>query len=314
MTIQMTRRETSAANASPPANRRRGYSDIKAALLFLSPLAIVYAVYYGYSLFFLSKTSLTRTSISFFNSEWVGWQNFQTLVTDAVFLRSIGNTLFFASLSVVAALTVGYFIAAALASGVRAKRFFFLIFLVPTLMPTSLVATLFGTMLQERYGLVNTILRGVGLDSLAQPWLTDPGLAFGVVSIIFCYLIGLPIMYFTADFSTLPTDSLEAALLDGAGTFRIMRSIVFPMMRATQTTIVLSLLLGAFRALEVVLFSTQGGPGQRTEIVGSYIYGFATSSGPSIGFVSAASVLVLLVAFAISVVQIVLTRPGRKIR
>lgn len=295
--------------------RKRSRSpDLKAALLFLSPLAIVYVVYFGYSLVFLGRTSLTKTSITFFNSTWVGLQNFVTLLGDSTFLRSIGNTLFFGLLSVVAALTVGFFIAAALASGVRAKRLLFVIFLVPTLMPTSLVATLFGSMLQERYGLVNIIFRSVGLDALAQPWLTDPGLAFGVVSIIFCYLIGLPIMYFTADFSTLPTDSLEAALLDGAGTFRILRSIVFPMMRATQVTIVLSLLLGAFRALEVVLFSTQGGPGQQTEIVGTYIYGFATSSGSSIGLVSAASIIVLLVAFLISIVQIILSRPGRSSR
>lgn len=290
-----------------PVHRRRR-SENRAALLFLSPLLVMYAVYYAYSMFFLVKVSFTKVSITFFNSVNVGLKNYQQLVTDPVFLRALGNNLVFATLSIGAALTVGYFIAVALASGVRAKRLFYLVFLVPTLMPTSLVATLFGSMLQERYGIVNATLRNLGLGSLAQPWLTQPGLAFGVVAVIFCYLIGLPIMYFTADFSTLQTDSLEAALLDGAGTFRIMRSIIYPMMRATRTTIVLSLLLGSFRALEVVLFSTQGGPGQRTEIVGSYLYGFETSSGPTIGYVSAASVLILLVAFVISIVQMVVTR------
>jgi ABC-type sugar transport system permease subunit len=224
------------------------------------------------------------------------------------------NNILFACISIVAALTVAFFIATALATGVRAKRFFYLIFLLPALMPLSLVATIFGSMLTERTGILNQTLRAIGLGALAQPWLTQPGLAFAVVAVIFCYLIGLPIMYYTADLSALPTESLEAALLDGAGTFRIMRSIIYPMMRGTHITIILSLLLGSFRSLEVVLFSTRGGPGQSTEIVGSYIYGFATSGGPTIGFVSATSIIVLVIALVLSIAQMVVTRPRKDMR
>ena len=83
------------------------------------------------------------------------------------------------------------------------------------------------------------------------------------------------------------------------------------MMRSTHITIILSLLLGSFRALEVVLFSTHGGPGQSTEVVGSYIYGFATSAGPTIGFVSAISIVVLIIALIISMIQLVVSRPRR---
>lgn len=291
--------------------RKKKSSDWKLALVFLIPLGVMYGVYFLYSIVFLGTTSFTRVSITFFNSVNVGWQNYQQLVTDPVFIRAIVNNLLYAGISIVAALTVAFFIATALATGVRAKRLFYLIFLLPALMPLSLVATVFGSMLTVRDGVLNETLRGIGLDALAQPWLTQPGLAFGVVAVIFSYLIGLPIMYYTADLAALPTDALEAALIDGAGTFRIMRSIIYPMLRGTHITIILSLLLGSFRALEIVLFSTRGGPGQSTEVVGSYIYGFATSSGPAIGFVSAASIIVLLIALIISLVQLVVTRPTR---
>jgi ABC-type sugar transport system permease subunit len=269
----------------------------------------MYAIYYVYSIGFLSVTSFTRVSVTFFNSVNVGWQNYQQLVTDPVFLRALANNLLFGAISIVAALTIAFFIATALATGVRAKRLFYLIFLLPALMPLSLVSTIFGSMLTQRDGVFNDTLRAIGLGGLAQPWLTQPNLAFGVVAVLFCYLIGLPIMYYTADLSALPIDSLEAALIDGAGTFRILRSIIYPMMRSTHITIILSLLLGSFRALEVVLFSTHGGPGQTTEVVGSYIYGFATSAGPTIGFVSAISIVVLVIALIISMVQLVVSRP-----
>lgn len=273
----------------------------------------MYAIYYVYSIGFLSLTSFTRVSVTFFNSVNVGWLNYQQLVTDPVFLRALINNIAFGAISIVAALTIAFFIATALATGVRAKRLFYLIFLLPALMPLSLISTIFGSMLTERDGVFNDTLRAIGLGGLAQPWLTQPDLAFGVVAVLFCYLIGLPIMYYTADLSALPVESLEAALIDGAGTFRILRSIIYPMMRSTHITIILSLLLGSFRALEVVLFSTMGGPGQSTEVVGSYIYGFATSAGPTIGFVSAASMIVLIIALIISIVQLVISRP-RKVR
>jgi raffinose/stachyose/melibiose transport system permease protein len=299
-----------------PVFKRRAFkrSDWKVALVFLLPLFVMYAIYYLYSIGFLASTSTTKVSVTFFNSIDVGWRNYAQLLTDPVFIRSMVNNILFAGISIVAALTVAFFIATALATGVRAKRLFYLIFLLPALMPLSLVATIFGSMLTERTGILNETLRAIGLGALAQPWLTQPGLAFAVVAVIFCYLIGLPIMYYTADLSALPTESLEAALLDGAGTFRIMRSIIYPMMRGTHITIILSLLLGSFRSLEVVLFSTRGGPGQSTEIVGTYIYGFATSGGPTIGFVSAVSIIVLVIALVLSIAQMVITRPRKDMR
>lgn len=298
--------------AQTSTRSRRKRSDGRAALIFLLPLLAMYLVYFVYSTIFLGRTSFTRTSITFFDSSYVGWQNYTQLLTDSVFIRSILNNLAFATISVAAALTVGFFIAVALATGVRGKRLFSVIFLLPVLMPLSLLATLFGSMLQQRYGVLNNVLNSVGLGFLARPWLTDPGLAFGVVAVIFCFLIGLPILYYTAHLAALPTDSLEAALIDGAGPFRIMRSVIYPMLASTHVTVILSLFLGSFRALEVVLFSTQGGPGERTEIVGSYLYGWATSAGPTIGYVSAASVIVLVVAALIALVQMILTRPRKE--
>ena len=291
-----------------PKRRRRRRSDWIAALVFLSPLLVIYLVYFLYSIVFLGQTSLQRVGISLLRPVQVGFENFAVLFTDPVFAQSIVNNLVFAAISIVAALTIAFFIAVSLATGVRGRKVFYLLFLLPALMPVSLVATIFGNMLQERFGVLNETLRTVGLGDLAQSWLNEPALAYAAVAVLFCYLIGLPIMYYTADLSALPTSSLEAALLDGAGTFRIMRSIIYPMMKGTHITVVLALLLGSFRALEQVLFSTEGGPGTTTEIVGTYLYGYVNSGGKTIGFASAASIVVLLVALVISLLQMFFTR------
>jgi len=274
------------------------------------PLLAIYLVYWVFSIVFLVQASTLQVAISMLRPVQVGVENFILLFTDPVFWNAILNNLVFAAFAIGASLTVAFFIAVVLATGVRARRWFYLIFLLPALMPASLVATIFGIMLQERFGMLNETLRFFGLGGLAQSWLTTPTLAYASVIVIFCYLIGLPIMYYTADLASLPTSSLEAALLDGAGTFRIMRSIIYPMMKGTHVTVILAVLLGSFRALEQVLFSTDGGPGRTTEIVGTYLYRFVSSSGSTAGYVSAASVVVLLIALILSVLQVWATRTG----
>lgn len=302
--------ELSTRDASRPASRstKRRKGDGLAALTFALPLLAIYGVFFGYGFVFLFQTSLTRVSLSFANAVDVGWDNYRLLFTQGTFASAILHNLIFAVISVVAAMTIGFFVAYAVSAGARPKRLIYVLFLVPALMPLSLVATIFATMLQERFGVLNETLRALGLPGLAQSWLTDPNLAFGSVAVIFCYLIGLPIMYYTADLTAVPTDSVEAALLDGASTFSIMRLVVYPMMRNTHITVVLSLVLGSFRALEVVLFSTGGGPLGKTEIVGTFLYRFSTDPGPRTGFVAAGAVMVLLVAFAISMTQLLVNR------
>ncbi|NQX26140.1 sugar ABC transporter permease [Microbacteriaceae bacterium VKM Ac-2854] len=294
--------------------RKRPKGNGGTAALFLLPLLAVYAIYYAYSIFFLAGTSGQKVGISLLRPVAVGWDNFVLVLTDPVFLSSILNNLVFAAVSIAVALTVAFFIAVTLSTGVRGRKVFYLLFLLPALMPLSLVSTIFGSMLQERYGAVNETLRAVGLEGLTQSWLTTPHWAYLAVILVFCYLIGLPIMYYTADLSALPTSALEAALIDGAGTFRIMRSIVYPMMKSTHITVILALLLGSFRALEQVLFSTGGGPGTTTEIVGSYLYGYVNSGGKTIGFAAAASIVVLLIALVISLAQMFATRTRKSER
>ena len=297
-----------AAPAPPRRPRGRRGGEGLAALLFLLPLLALYGLFFGYGFFFLFETSLTRVSLAFTDAVDVGFDNYRLLWEQGGFLSAVEHNLIFAAISIVVAMTAGFFIAFVVTAGLHPKRLIYTLFLVPALMPLSLVATVFASMLQERFGVLNETLRSVGLGGAAQPWLTDPNLAFASVAVIFCYLIGLPIMYYTADLTALPTETIEAALIDGAGTLTIMRSIIYPMLRNTHVTVVLSLLLGSFRALEVVLFSTGGGPVGRTEIVGSFLYRFSTDPGPRTGFVAAAAVAVLLVAFVISMIQLVVNR------
>ncbi len=232
------------------------------------------------------------------------------MLTDPLFWKSIENNLLFAAVQIAVALTLGFFLGVSLSSGVRFRRFFYIAFLLPSLVPLSLFATVFGQMIQTNGGALNQALHDVGLGALAQDWTGNPAAAYVAVFILLTYLIGLPIMYYTADLTTVNTSVLEAAQIDGASSGQMYRLILFPMLRGTHKTVILSVLLGSFRWFELIYFSTNGQPSGGTSIAGTYIYGqmFPSTGSAQIGYASAASVIVLLIAIAVSSVNVFVQR------
>lgn len=282
-------------------NNRDGY-------LFLLPLLIVFIGLLGYSFYFLFSNSLRDVTITFRQSEFVGLKNYETIIKDKAFWKSLLNTFVLSTANIFCGLTIGFMVSIVLNFKIIGKRFFHALFFIPSMLPIALMATVFGSMLEYRSGIVNVIFRGVGLDMLAQRWLADPRLAIWAVCTVSIYLIGIPIMYYTADLTTLNKSVLEAATIDGATMRHQLFLIIYPMLKNTHKTIILSMLLGGFREMERVFLMTDGGPGGSTEIIGTYIYRATRSAGSNIGLVCAASVIVLVVAFLISFIQLKLTK------
>lgn len=279
------------------------------AVAFLAPLLVFYAVYFVYSFGVLGVVSTQTVGLTFRNAVDVGTQNFELVLSDPSFQRSLFNTVAFGIFSVAVALTLGFVLAMMMASGIRMRRWYYTVFLLPSLIPMSLFATVFGRMLETRDGAINEFLRGIGLGFLAQDWLGDPTAAYVGVAVLLTYTIGLPIMYYTTDVAQVNTSIVESATLDGANVWQIYRIMLYPLLRSTHITVILSVILGSFRAFDIIYFSTAGQPGGRTDITGTYIYN-ATLGIDRVGYAAAASIIVVIIALAISVIQILVRRKG----
>lgn len=281
-----------------------GYKNNKAGYLFLLPLLIIFIGLLGYSFYFLMNNSLRNVTITFKRSEFVGLQNYKTIAADRGFWRSLLNTFILSTANIFCGLTFGFIIAVILNFRLKGKRFFHALFFIPSMLPIALMAAVFGSMLEYKNGIVNNILRTVGLGGMAQRWLADPKIAIWSVCSVSIFLIGIPIMYYTADLTTISSSVLEAAVIDGASMRHQLLLVIFPILKNTHKTIILSMLLGGFREMERVFLMTDGGPGGSTEIVGTYIYRATRSAGSNIGLVCAASVIILIVAFMVSFIQL----------
>jgi ABC-type sugar transport system permease subunit len=282
-----------------------------AGYLFLSPLLILFIGLLGYCFYFLITSSFQHVTITFRERVPVGLANYFTVIRDGTFWKALFNTFLLSASSIFFGLTIGFFIAIILNFKLKGKKFFHSMFFIPSMLPIALMAAVFSSMLEYRDGTLNVLLRTMNLDFLAQRWLADPNIAMWSVCSVSIFLIGIPIMYYTADLTTLNTSILEAATIDGANMRHQLFFIIYPIMKNTHRTIILSLLLGGFREMERVLLMTNGGPGDATQIIGTYIFRASRSAGTNIGLVCAAYVLVLLVAFSISLLQMKLSPKER---
>ena len=288
-------------------NKKSQKRNNRAGFLFLLPLIVIFIGLLGYSFYFLIVNSFRDVTITFRHTEFTGLANYKTVLTDLKFWRSLLNTFILSAANIFCGLTFGFFIAIVLNFKMKGKRFFHALFFIPSMLPIALMAAVFSSMLEYKNGIINQLLRGVGLDVLAQRWLADPRLAIFSVCSVSVFLIGIPIMYYTADLTTISDSVLEAATMDGAKTRHQLFLVIYPMLKNTHKTIILSMLLGGFREMERVFLMTDGGPGGKTEIIGSYIYRATRSAGSNIGLVCAAAIVVLIVAFLISFIQLRLT-------
>ena len=276
--------------------------------LFLAPLLVLFSLFMGSSAVFLLVTSFQSVDMSFVDTTWVGWRNYGILFEDQDFLRALLNNVVLSSFSIFCGLTLGFAVALFLSFVFRGRRALTVVFFVPTMLPMALMAVVFAQMLGYHGGLLNEAARWLGLSWLDQRWLSDPNWAMASVSSMSIYLIGLPIMYYMADLSAVNTSVFEAAVMDGARLRQIMLGVIYPLLKNTHKTIALAALLGGFREMERVYLMTDGGPGGATEILGTYVFRNARLVGSDLGVVAAASVVILLLAFALGALYLALDR------
>lgn len=285
-------------------NRSIGKSSNREGFLFLAPLLLLFSCFLLYGIYFLIVNSFNHMTISFKNTYFVGLDNYKIIFQDAAFYRSLLNTFLISTANIFTGLTLGFALSLLLNFKLKGKRFLHSMFFIPSMLPIALMATVFSSLLEYRNGTLNQILRTIGLDALAQRWISDPKLAIWSVMSVSIFLIGIPIMYYTADLTTISKSVMEAATMDGAKMRHMVGLILYPMLSSTHKTIILSMLLGGFREMERVYLMTDGGPGGATEIIGTYIFRAARSAGSNLGISSAAAVIVLVIAFAIAFVQL----------
>ena len=225
---------------------------------------------------------------------WVGLDNYKGVIDDPAFQQSLLNNLKLL-LTVPLMLGLGLAIALVLNDRIRGGRHYQAIVFLPYVLPATAIGLAFSFLLQQN-GVLNTALRDAGLGVLAQDWLGNGRLAIGSVgALVIWQQLGFCVVVFTAALLSLPPETSEAALIDGAGWWSLQLRVLVPQIRPIIELIaviqVITVLSWVFNYVYVL---TAGGPGYASSVMELYIWrSFSTGANGT-----AATVAVMLLGMA----------------
>src|SRR5699024_3069854 len=202
---------------------------------------------------------------------FAGLSSYARLVTDPVFVRSSINTLFWLVGTVVIPVGLGLAIAA-LTNSVSWGKYARLAIVLPYALSGTAVAVVWNFVLQDT-GALNSLLRGIGLDALAQPWLLNwPGNTIALIIANSWQATGVAVILYLVGLQGIPRETIEAAALDGVDGIRRFRLVVVPQLR-TSTAVVMGIsLANGLKSFDLIWVLTNGGPGRATETLAVSMY------------------------------------------
>ena len=240
---------------------------------------------------------------------FVGLDNFAEIFSPKRdYLDYIWNTLWFTAATTIAKTVLALAFAMLLAKGVKALNWHRAILYMPAVLSVLIVGMVFTAILDPRYGLLNTSLRAVGLDFLAQKWLTDPKLAmWSVIGVDIWRGMGYIMTILIVGILSISATYDEAAQIDGASAWQRFRHITLPLLRPTlAVTIVLNVLYG-LKVFDIVYVLTNGGPGHRTEVLYTAVFEEFSRGRYAVGTALSTVMLLIMVVTGVFMIR-VLTR------
>ncbi|WP_433632616.1 carbohydrate ABC transporter permease [Halomicrococcus sp. NG-SE-24] len=259
-------------------------------------LGILVAFPVGY-LIWTSVHSISRYG----GQEFIGLQNYVDIFQDPMFFMSLRHSILYTLGSVTLAFLIGFTCALALNKIVnqRIRSSFTVLILLAWAVPLVVTGLIWRFMLHADYGVVNAILVGTGITSENLPFVTEPTLAFISVVIVDAWSRApFATIILLAGLQTIPDTLYEAATVDGATDFAKFRDITLPQIKPSAGVALLIMTMFAFRTFSIVFSLTQGGPGNATEVLATYIY----SSGVKqlrLGYSAALSIVMILMTLII---------------
>jgi raffinose/stachyose/melibiose transport system permease protein len=291
--------------ASLRSSRRERAID----LLFLLPILVILAVFLVYPLGYGIVLSLHDTH-GFDLTSFVGLDHYlHAILGDAVFHRSLLNTILFTGAAVVLLPGVGLFLAVLVADAGRGRTLFRIVFFAPFVLASVAVGEVWKFLYAPYFGIVASVGSALGFHTLTVAPLADAGTALWAIMVAFLWrFAGFNMVVYLAAIQALPREYYEYAVLEGAGRFQQFRRITWPLLWPHTFTLVLLTTLGTLRIFDMVWVMTAGGPAHATETVGTDVYVTAFRF-LQVGYAQAMAMILLFLILLLAVVEYRLFNP-----
>jgi multiple sugar transport system permease protein len=254
------------------AQRREAGRDNKAGYLFLLPWLIGLVVITIGPMLASLYLSFTRYSL-IQAPEWIGLDNYLRMLTDARLHKSLQVTFTYVIVGVPLQLIVALAIAILLNEGMKGLPFYRSVFYLPSMLGASVAIAVLWRQMFGVDGLVNQVLRAVGIDSQIG-WISDPNYALSSLILLHIWTFGSPMVIFLAGLRQIPGMYYEAASVDGASRWTKFTKITLPLLSPIIFFNLVLQIIGAFQSFTqaFVVSNGTGGPSDSTLFYSLYLY------------------------------------------
>ena len=245
-------------------------------------------------------------------SEWIGLKNYPELFADPLLKQAAINTARLAVFNIIIHVWVPFFVAELLFHlKDKAKQYWYrVLFVIPMVVPYVAVLLIWQFIYEANHGILNALLRQVGLEGATQAWLGDPKIAlYAIMFVGFPWVSPFSLLLYFAALQGISKDIIDASLVDGCKGLRRISAIDIPIVLGQIKVILILQIIGTLQGFVGVMILTNGGPGNSTMLPGLYMYrtGFYYFR---FGYASAIGVVLFLAILGLTYLSMSVRRPA----
>ena len=241
------------------------------ATLFLLPIAFFLIVYIFRSVFYTFKlSSLDWNGVSQ-SKDFIGLENWKTLITDKTFFTTIKNNIVMVIACLVVQMPVALVLAYLLDWANKRAKFLKSVYFLPLLMSSVALGFLFKQLLDSNYGLAGAVMN-LFMDSPFNLLGNEKTAIWAVIGVICWQYIPFYMVYYFAGLTSISPELYEAAVIDGAKRHQYIFRISLPILSDTIKAATIMCIVGSLKYFDLIYVMTEGGPSGSTELMATYMY------------------------------------------
>ena len=250
---------------------------------------------------------------------FVGLGNFiRVFSRDPAYWNSLKNTFLIAGMKMIFEIPLALVLAVLLNNKIKGSSFFRVVFFLPSVFSIAVVGLIFSILFGAYNGIVNAILKNIGLITQNISWFSDKGHAMFVIILVSLWTtFGLNMIYFLMGLQNISKSLYECASIDGANEVQQFFYITMPLVAPILQLVLMLSVLGTMKMTDLILVLTNGAPGGSTEVVMTYIFKYFFSYGESAAMevqFGYASSMAVVTAVILGIVTLIYLKVSKKMQ